>query len=254
MTLLKITVNGDFCFEMKPPKRSQFDKTNSGANAEPVGRRSIGRPKVVPDEVARQKIIEATCALFVEQGYQSVTMAKVAAAAHVSLSTIYRLFPGKPQLFSALVDQHRHSMIALPGDFDGLSIEAALEKIFWVDIDAETERRRSELVRMFVAEEHRFPELRPVFHGQGPEYARELLIEWLEDQQAQGRIQIADAKITACMLMDVAFGLSSPKSSGDSQWGANSDRTHYLKTCFAVIMDGLRPRNQSEETEKGNEA
>jgi AcrR family transcriptional regulator len=227
---------------------SRLELKRNRASATSQARRGKGRPPSSPDESKRQMIADVTSRLFIEHGYQGVTMAQVAAAAHVSLSTIYRLFPGKPQLFSAIVEWHRHSMMALPGDYDALPIETALEKIFWVDLDSASERRRGELVRRIVAESRKIPELQPMFHDQGPEYSRRLLTEWLERQQVSGRIRVVDAAILAGMLMDIAFGMSSPKFSGDPDWDGSSERTNYLRTCFAMIVGGLKPENAKAAT------
>ena len=202
--------------------------------------RARGRPKSSSDDIKREAIAKVACDLFLKGGYQGIAMGEVAAAAHVSLSTVYRLFPGgKVELFSAIVAEHRRGMIALPGDYDALPIEEALEKIFLADIDLESERRRAEVVRMFVMESQKFPELRPIVHDHGPDYSRKLLADWLEYQRASGRISVADVSAIAGMLLDVAFGMSAPKFTGDPQWNGVDERADYLRTCFSTIVNGL---------------
>lgn len=198
-----------------------------------------GRPKTVPDEVRRQKILEITHDLFLDLGYQGVSMAEIADRAKASLSTLYRLFPNKHDLFSALIEEHRRSMIALPGDYDHLPFVQALERIFWVDLDAETERLRARFVHMMIAEGQRSPELMRVFHGKGPEYSLKLLAAWLDRQHAAGRIHVVDSSFAARMLMNVAFGTLSPKADGDPFWKADKERTEYLRACFTMIAEGL---------------
>ena len=52
----------------------------------------------------RQAIVEAATGLFAERGYAETTLAEVAEAAEVSLSTIFNYFPGKPDIVFAVMD------------------------------------------------------------------------------------------------------------------------------------------------------
>jgi AcrR family transcriptional regulator len=57
-------------------------------------------------EARGQAILSAVIALLGETGYEAMTMDAVAARAHASKSTIYRRWPGKPELVRAAVDAH----------------------------------------------------------------------------------------------------------------------------------------------------
>ncbi|MFC1401872.1 MULTISPECIES: TetR/AcrR family transcriptional regulator [Streptacidiphilus] len=48
---------------------------------------------------ARQHIAETAAGLFLERGFDAVTMAEIAAAADVSVNTVYNYFPAKEDLF-----------------------------------------------------------------------------------------------------------------------------------------------------------
>ena len=52
----------------------------------------------------RLRIIEAAKALFIEHGYPATTLEATAAAADTSLPTLYRLFPSKRALLTAVLD------------------------------------------------------------------------------------------------------------------------------------------------------
>jgi AcrR family transcriptional regulator len=53
----------------------------------------------------REQITDAARELFLTRGYAATTVAAVAAAAHVSVETIYKGFGGKPGLVRAIVDK-----------------------------------------------------------------------------------------------------------------------------------------------------
>lgn len=58
---------------------------------------------VEPDPAARERILDAAGQLLSRQGLAALSMDEVAAAAGVSRASLYRLFPGKAALFSAIV-------------------------------------------------------------------------------------------------------------------------------------------------------
>lgn len=205
-------------------------------------RRRRGRPKVASDAAQKEAVTRAAWKCLLERGYGRTTMGDVAAAAQMSLSTIYRFFPGKTDLFSAVVALHRKSMLALPGNYDDMPLEEALGRIFQVDLDGEATRQRDALMTMILLESRQFPELSTVFHAEGPQHAHRLLAAWFERQKAQGRLTVADADVAARMLMDIVFGATSLKAKDAPQWPGGDDRPAYLQRCFTIIAEGMRPR------------
>ncbi|NTF10528.1 TetR/AcrR family transcriptional regulator [Agrobacterium rubi] len=205
-------------------------------------KRERGRPKVSSDSEQSDAIGEVAWRLFIENGYSGTTMSDVASAARVSLKTVYRLFPAKRELFTAVVELHRRSMLALPADYDDCSIEEALGHIFQIDIDPEADRVRTALMTLFIVEAGRFPELGPLVREYGGDRAMKLLSEWLDRQAQSGRASVPDSEVAAKMLMDVAFGAISLKVGDQPQWPGGGNRRAYLKRCFSLIAAGLTPR------------
>ena len=52
----------------------------------------------------RTAVVEAASVVFLRYGYARTTMAELAAAAELSRPTLYELFPGKDDLFAAVID------------------------------------------------------------------------------------------------------------------------------------------------------
>lgn len=207
-----------------------------------LDRKRRGRPKVAPDSEQRTRIVDAATRLFLNGGYGKTAMSEIAAAAHVSLTTIYRLFPGKPDLFAAVVQNHRHSMLALPGDYTDVPLNEALAQIFLINMDAEAGRQRDALMTMFIVETRQFPELAPILMKHGPDHSRSLLVEWLDRQHELGRVHVPDTMLAAAMIMDVVYGAASLKTAQTAQWPGGSDRRAYLQQCFTILANGLMPR------------
>lgn len=206
--------------------------------------RSRGRPKVHSDEEQTGAIAEIAWALLLEKGYGGTAMSDVARAASVSLRTVYRLFPSKPALFAAVVDRHRSHMLRLPGDYDTLPLQVALERIFLVDIAPDEDRARQALMKLLIVEGRQYPELAALVRMHGAERAMALLAQWLQRQVDLGRADVPHPEVTAKMLMDVVFGAVSLKSGDELQWPGGTDRATYLRRCIAVLVAGLAPRRR----------
>jgi AcrR family transcriptional regulator len=95
----------------------------------------------------RQAIVEAATELFAEHGYADTTLAEVAEAAEVSLSTIFNYFPGKPDIvfavLDALIESARARVVERP---EGESASHAV--LAWVrDVLPDLEKPYTEAIR-----------------------------------------------------------------------------------------------------------
>ena len=218
------------------------DDGTSPATHPENARRGRGRPKLMSDEQQAAAIARQARDLFVENGYARTSMEEIAARRRISKRTLYRLFPSKAAIFGAIVDDHRHSMLALPGDYDDLPLEEAIGRIFLVDIDEETHRKRIEVLRLVIVEGRQFPELTAMLREHGGDKSLTMLTQWLEAQARRGRIDIEDAATTAKMLMDVMFGAIAMQGVEGLQWpGGDAWRLH-LRRSIRIFVNGVRRR------------
>ena len=86
--------------------------------------RTVRRPAQV--QRIREAILDAAIAVFARRGYQAATMQELAREAGYTAPSLYNYFPGKQQIFEALVDRLDAEFIAV---FDepmpaGLGFEA----------------------------------------------------------------------------------------------------------------------------------
>jgi len=233
------------------------------SNAEGSGRRR-GRPKVASDAVQRAAVVAAAHHLFVSDGYGGTTMDTVAARCRMSKRTLYRLFPGKADLFAAVVEAHRQTMLALPGDYDHLPLDAALAAIFRIDISDEEELERRGLFRLVMVERHAFPELDRMLIHHGAERAHAELTRWLAARAAQGEIVLDEPAAMARLLMDMVLGGQrprpgdwpapppeggdppppSPPAPGDDRWPDidGAARRAHVRRCIGLFLNGVVPR------------
>ncbi len=92
--------------------------------------------RVVDQELSRQMIMDIAHELFVEQGYQSVSMRKVAKALGYSHGAIYYHFKNKADLFYAMVEQ------------DFAMINTEIDHL--MELDMENEKKLEELLLGFI--------------------------------------------------------------------------------------------------------
>ncbi|HWP65072.1 MAG TPA: TetR/AcrR family transcriptional regulator [Candidatus Limnocylindria bacterium] len=64
-------------------------------------------------EVYRQHVLEAAVRVFAEHGFEATKMQDIAQAADLSLGTIYSVFPGKHELYEAILAEHGQALLAL---------------------------------------------------------------------------------------------------------------------------------------------
>jgi AcrR family transcriptional regulator len=96
----------------------------------------------LPRSARREQLLGAAQEVFVAQGYHAAAMDDIADAAGVSKPVLYQHFPGKLDLYVALLDQHADAMVravraALDSTTDNkLRVEATIEAYFrFVDED-----------------------------------------------------------------------------------------------------------------------
>jgi TetR/AcrR family transcriptional regulator, mexJK operon transcriptional repressor len=165
-----------------------------------TAKRGRGRPKVMPEETQRKCIVEAARKLFMEKGYGNTTTEDIAAPCRISKHTLYRIFAGKAAMFAAVIEASTENILALPGQYDGLSLNDALERIFKIDTELEADHERGELVRLLVVESPRFPEIGAIAKRYGYGRAERELADWLQQQSSRGLIEIDDALNAARIL------------------------------------------------------
>src|SRR3954447_13000187 len=80
-------------------------------NAASNGAQMAGRPARLPRSARRKQLLAAAQEVFVAQGYHSAAMDDIAERAGVSKPVLYQHFPGKLELYLALLDTHAEAIV-----------------------------------------------------------------------------------------------------------------------------------------------
>ncbi|HEY3006946.1 MAG TPA: TetR/AcrR family transcriptional regulator [Micromonosporaceae bacterium] len=81
-------------------------------NAASGGAQTASRPTRLPRSARRKQLLAAAQDVFVAQGYHSAAMDDIAERAGVSKPVLYQHFPGKLELYLALLDTHCDAIVA----------------------------------------------------------------------------------------------------------------------------------------------
>jgi AcrR family transcriptional regulator len=81
-------------------------------NAASGGAQTAGRPSRLPRSARRKQLLAAAQDVFVAQGYHAAAMDDIAERAGVSKPVLYQHFPGKLELYLALLDTHCDAIVA----------------------------------------------------------------------------------------------------------------------------------------------
>jgi AcrR family transcriptional regulator len=78
----------------------------------PSDTQTVGRPARLPRSARRKQLLAAAQEVFVAQGYHQAAMDDIAERAGVSKPVLYQHFPGKLELYLALLDTHCDAIVA----------------------------------------------------------------------------------------------------------------------------------------------
>jgi AcrR family transcriptional regulator len=130
-----------------------------------------GRPDLQGSMELDVHLMETAAKLFVEQGYEGVSMGQIAAAAGAGKQSLYRRYPNKEALFKSVFTNFlmKHVMaraqqnLATLAEQDSPETQSDLEELHRIarlTFDFITDKDTVEVFRLYMAERCRFPELK----------------------------------------------------------------------------------------------
>jgi AcrR family transcriptional regulator len=172
----------------------------STALNQPVRTKSEIRTERVTD-----RLLDAASKFFMERGFEASSMGEIARHARASKETFYRHFPGKEDLFRAVVIRGA-KMVA--GELSAVLLthetpEKALAAFGELFLDRILSKGSISFQRMMMMERERFPELVQSLRADGRERVRSSLARYLDEQVARGRLRKMDPAVGARQFLDL---------------------------------------------------
>jgi TetR/AcrR family transcriptional repressor of mexJK operon len=212
------------------------------ARPEPRGRG--GRPSRQQSAQLAGHILDVAEGLFLGHGFGTTSIEAVAKRAGISKRTFYHRFPGKEQLFEAVVRRlierwlppFDADLVEAPTLADGLRLVA--EHMLKIALTPEA----LALHRVVIAEARRFPALARMMHEIGAARGVDLIARHLETRIKSGELRGVDPRFAAeeFILMVVtgpqrrALGLAKPLTAAElSAWA---------RDAVGLFLDGCRAR------------
>ena len=151
----------------------------------------------------RDTIIAVAKRSFLENGFAATTMSSIAAELGGSKGTLWSYFPGKEELFAAVLRDATgvyHASLAELLDTGG-ALEPTLLRFSHDLLRKVTSPDAIALHRLVAAEASRFPKMGAIFQELAPLSTRNLLARFLEAAMAKGQLRQADAMLAARALV-----------------------------------------------------
>jgi TetR/AcrR family transcriptional repressor of mexJK operon len=147
-----------------------------------------GRPQQGEAEGYRQRILDATTAVFLEKGFARSSTNEIARRAQTSKQTLYTLFPTKAALFVGVMSAHTEQLFARHMDFleSSKAPRDALTDIGRMMLKMFSAPEFLALYRILVAEAHNFPDLARELWCECVEQGYGLLAEYLRTRRIGG--------------------------------------------------------------------
>lgn len=163
-----------------------------------------------PRKVAQ--ILPAARDLFLDKGFEVVTMDMVSVQAGVSKATLYVYFPSKEDLFAAAIEEETKRINEeISGPFESLweseeDIEVVLRKIARTLVEMFLSERTIALQRAIYGALPRFRDVGQIVFGAGPSDLTERFAKFFATANEKGRLAIPDPMMAAKQFMSLARG------------------------------------------------
>lgn len=175
---------------------------------EPTTAPSASTPsnRALSTDKRRERIIELLTPLFLERGYENVSMNEIIGTVGGSKATIYSLFGNKSGLFEDVVRQMtRKVTVAIDVHTTG-TLQQQLTSIGHNFLESVLSPNVLEFHRLMVAMGKTFPSATSAFYETGPMLSYTIVGDWLAEQQELGRVRPGDSRQMAVLFLDMLIG------------------------------------------------
>ncbi len=166
---------------------------------------SDDNPKVIdlPSD-RRAQILEAAMKVFPEKGYQETTINDIAEEANISSSAIYLYFHNKEDLFLSLTEglavyaQVMEDLSTILDHNEHMTIEDVRRSLIEMGtLFLEVQRPNAEIMRLFISEARRFPQIGQKYVERLIEPLERMITHYIEQLIRQGLFRDVNPKIAA---------------------------------------------------------
>jgi AcrR family transcriptional regulator len=172
-----------------------------------AAQRALGRPVGADSTRTRKEIVRAAREVLNERGYPGMTFQAISKRTGLSRPTLHYYFPGREDLYEAIIDEARHVIAHCVGAaVDAPTLLGRLSA--FVDAVSQVDTRDRSMMPFLISarlEYHRNPELQTV--GNSP--IRAFLLRLVEDAVRSGELEPdTEVEAVADMLQVILYGMA----------------------------------------------
>ena len=159
-------------------------------------------PQTGRGDKRRAAILDAATGIFLRDGYNGASVAKIIEQSGGSKATLYGYFKNKEGLFGAVIERQCDDILDLFQDYEdfGETIDEILFEIGYRLSKALNTENSINLFRIIVAESQRFPELGRLYYQSGPVRGYKMLSHYLSEML---ELSEPEAELAATQFFDM---------------------------------------------------
>jgi len=193
----------------------------------------------------QNRILEVATELFLERGYDAVSLDDILERVGGSKTTLYSYYGGKEGLFAAIVHESCQRKL---GPLMGLNLanldpRSGLSAIGHLFVSLISDPGGQALYRMMIAEVARFPKLASEFYAAGPESTMRLVKRNLEHWQKAGLLRSGHSETMAVQFIGIMLGNFSTKAMLGLPIGLSEQEIKdWVDRGVTLFLEGVLPR------------
>lgn len=202
--------------------------------------------RVSPEKM--RQIVLAARELFISKGFSETSMEAIARAAGVGKATLYANFPGKRDVFAAVVAGERSMRddVMLGEDEVEAPLRETLMRFAESFVDLLLSPTNLAMYRIISAEATRFPELGRIFYAEGPERVIAQLGGFLKGAMDRGQLASGPPALVAAQFIGlVRADLQTRAMLGVNENPPPEERRRVLEQGLAAFLRAYAPSGQS---------
>jgi AcrR family transcriptional regulator len=171
-------------------------------------------PTLTPAQNKQTNILTVAAELFMERGYDAVSLDDILERVGGSKTTLYSYYGGKEGLFAAMVARECDLKLAhlREQDVKDLDPKAGLHSIGERLLELVSNPVGRAMYRMMVAEAQRFPDVAAVFYKAGPAAMANILCGTIQHWQKKGLLRGGNPEMLALQFTGIILGNFSVKT------------------------------------------
>jgi TetR/AcrR family transcriptional repressor of mexJK operon len=196
-------------------------------------------------DVKRDRIVRSAAKLFLDKGYESVSINDIIKVVGGSKATIYSNFSSKEKLFEAVVEQMCAGVTLQIDARPTGTIDEQLTRIASSFLSKVLSPPILRFHRLMTSIGRTFPAAGRLFYGTGPRTAHQIIADWIAVQQREGNIRRdEDSFQLAVLFHDMLIGdlhlswLTSASSDTERTKRINQK----VRLCVKTFLQGCAPR------------